>query len=72
LIVVLIGQERDNGSALSWVEDEKCRSAFAQIAFSTSFPCLHRNIKVSKTFCIAQVIDPLTLVSFDGFDVVVE
>lgn len=37
----------DNSAALSWVKDEKCRSAFAQLAFIIyTFLCLRRNIHV--------------------------
>lgn len=37
----------DNSSALSWVQDGKCQSSFAQLAFiAYSFICLRRNICV--------------------------
>ena len=78
----------DNSSALSWVNDEKCRSAFAQLAFTTySFLCLRRNIYVQDVLhrpghlmgsidalsrSLPHDLDPLKELSFAGVGVFVE
>ena len=78
----------DNSAALSWVKDEKCRSAFAQLAFTIfSFLCLRRNIYVQDVvhrpgYLMGDIdalsrsmphgLDPLKGVSFEGVEVFVE
>lgn len=78
----------DNSSALSWVNDEKCRSAFAQLSFTIySFLCLRRNIYVQDVLhrpghlmgaidalsrSLPHDLDPLKEVSLDGVGLFVE
>lgn len=78
----------DNSAALSWVKDEKCRSAFAQLAFTIfSFLCLRRNIYVQDVvhrpgYLMGDIdalsrsmphgLDPLKGVSFEGVEAFVE
>lgn len=78
----------DNSSALSWVKDERCRSAFAQLSFIIySFLSLRRNIHTVEVkhrpgYLMGAIdalsrskkhgLDPSKFVSFADFEVFVE